>query len=206
MDPKEKENLDHEQSDEPTAETADMADAEAAEELAAADEESNSVAPTSDEVIGSLTDELKELEDRHLRLVAEFDNFRKRTIRERAQQTERAQAELVKLLLESLDDLARVSHMSSGEHKAAAILEGVQLVESKLLRALEAAGLTAIEAVGQPFDPQLHDALVTVSTDEPDQDDVVSQEIARGYLFKDALLRPSLVEVKKYRPAAGADQ
>jgi molecular chaperone GrpE len=139
-------------------------------------------------------------------LVAEFDNFRKRTVRERAQQTERAQADLVKLLLESLDDLARVSHMSSGEHKAAAILEGVQLVESKLLRALEAAGLEPINAVGQPFDPQVHEALVTVATDQPDEDDVVSQEIAKGYLFKAALLRPALVEVKKYQPAADADQ
>ena len=203
MNPQEKDKPDHELPDQPPA---DMADPIPIEDLAAAEAESGTQAPTPDEVIGALTDELGELEDRHLRLVAEFDNFRKRTVRERAQHTERAQAELVKQLLESLDDLARVSHMSSGEHKAAVILEGVQLVESKLLRALEAAGLKPIDAVGRPFDPQVHEALVTVATDQPDQDDVVSQEIARGYLFKDALLRPALVEVKKYQPAADADQ
>ncbi len=203
MNPQEKDKPDHELPDQPPA---DMADPIPIEDLAAAEAESGTQAPTPDEVIGALTDELGELEDRHLRLVAEFDNFRKRTVRERAQHTERAQAELVKQLLESLDDLARVSHMSSGEHKAAVILEGVQLVESKLLRALESAGLKPIDAVGRPFDPQVHEALVTVATDQPDQDDVVSQEIARGYLFKDALLRPALVEVKKYQPAADADQ
>jgi len=203
MNPEKKDKPDHELPDQPPA---DMADPIPIEDLAAAEAESGTQAPTPDEVIGALTDELGELEDRHLRLVAEFDNFRKRTVRERAQHTERAQAELVKQLLESLDDLARVSHMSSGEHKAAAILEGVQLVESKLLRALEAAGLKPIDAVGRPFDPQVHEALVTVATDQADQDDVVSQEIARGYLFKDALLRPALVEVKKYQPAADADQ
>ena len=76
--------------------------------------------PTAEEVIEALSAALAELEDRHLRVVAEFDNFRKRTIRERALDTERAQAELVKQLLESLDDLARVSEHGSGDQDAAA--------------------------------------------------------------------------------------
>lgn len=151
-----------------------------------------------EQLVEALSAEIQELEDRHLRLVAEFDNFRKRTIRERAQTAERAQAELAKMLLESLDDLSRVSDMSSTDHNAAAILEGVQLVEQKLLRALRQAGLEPIEAVGKRFDPEIHDALITVPADDPDEDEVVSQEMAKGYLFKDQLLRPSLVEVKKY--------
>ena len=156
--------------------------------------------PTAEEVIEALSAALAELEDRHLRVVAEFDNFRKRTIRERALDTERAQAQLVKQLLESLDDLARVSEHGSGDQDAAAILEGVQLVERKLLRALEGFGLRRIEAVGQRFDPELHEALLTVPTEHPEEEEVVSQEIGRGYLFKGSLLRPALVEVKKYRP------
>ena len=156
-------------------------------------------APTAEQAIEALTDQLEELEDRHLRLVAEFDNFRKRTLRERAQQAERAQAELVGRLLESLDDLSRVSELGSTEHDAAAILEGVQLVEAKLKRALEGFGLKQIAAVGRPFDPEVHEALIAVPTDDPEQDDIVSQEVAKGYLLKDALLRPALVEVKKYR-------
>ncbi len=158
------------------------------------------VAPKTEEIIEALTTELAELEDRHLRVVAEFDNFRKRTARERAQQEMRAQAGLVKQLLESLDDLSRVSELGSHDHDAAAILEGVQLVEAKLKRALEQLGLTPIEAVGQRFNPELHDAMVTVTTDQPEEDEIVSQELAKGYMFRDNLLRPSLVEVKMYRP------
>lgn len=158
------------------------------------------VGEAPDEVIETLSAQLEELEDRHLRMVAEFDNFRKRTARERTLQSERAQAELVKGLLDSLDDLARVSEHGSVEHDAAALLEGVQLVEAKLLRALEQAGLKSVEAVGKPFDPELHEALLTVPTSTLEQDHVISQEFTRGYLFKDTLLRPSLVEVKQYRP------
>ena len=158
------------------------------------------VAEAPDEVIETLRAQLEELGDRHLRLVAEFDNFRKRTARERTLQSERAQAELVKGLLDSLDDLARVSEHGSVEHDAAALLEGVQLVEAKLLRALEQAGLKPVEAVGEPFDPEVHEALLTVPTSTLEQDHVISQEFTRGYLFKDTLLRPSLVEVKQYQP------
>ena len=149
--------------------------------------------------------ELEELQDRHLRLAAEFDNFRKRTVRERAQHTVQAQAELVRQLLESLDDLARVSELGSRDHDAATLLEGVRLVEQKLRTALEQLGLRSIDAAGQPFDPQLHEALVTVPVSSPDEDEVVSQELVKGYLFKETLLRPSRVEVKKYQPDASPE-
>jgi molecular chaperone GrpE len=190
-------------------EPADLADAgpEAEREAPATGAEpADAVEPTEAEVIDQLSDALQELEDRHLRLVAEFDNFRKRTQRERALQAERAQAELAKGLLESLDDLSRVVELGSTDHDAAAILEGVQLVEAKLRRALESFGLKMIDAAGKPFNPEIHDALVTVPTDRPEEDDVVSQEITRGYMFKDALLRPTLVQVKKYQAdEAGGD-
>ncbi len=156
--------------------------------------------PAPEEVIATLSAELEALEDRHLRLVAEFDNFRKRTIKERAEQSQRAQADLALQLLESLDDLARVSELGSSDHDAAAILEGVQLVERKLQRSLEQLGLKRIEAVGQRFNPELHEAMVTVSTENPEEDETVSQEFAKGYTFGSSLLRPSRVEVKMYRP------
>jgi len=164
------------------------------------------VEPSSEEVIEALSTELEELGDRHLRLVAEFDNFRKRTVRERAQQETRAQAELARQLLESLDDLSRVSEIGSHDHDAAAILEGVQLVEVKLRRALEQLGLSPIEAVGKPFNPELHEAMVTVSTDRPDEDEIVAQELAKGYMFRGSLLRPSRVQVKMYRPGSDDHQ
>ncbi|UCF20608.1 MAG: nucleotide exchange factor GrpE [Gemmatimonadota bacterium] len=156
----------------------------------------------AEQVIEQLAAELRELEDRHLRLVAEFDNYRKRTLRERAQQEGRAQADIVRQLLEPLDDLGRVSELGSTDHDAAAILEGVQLVERKLLRVLERVGLRPIEAIGEPFNPELHDAMVTERAERPEEDDIVSQELAKGYLFKDILLRPSMVAVKQYDPDA----
>ena len=170
------------------------------------EEPANVVPPSSEEVIEALSTELEELEDRHLRVVAEFDNFRKRTVRERAQQETRAQAELARQLLESLDDLSRVSELGSHDHDAAAILEGVQLVETKLRRALEQLGLSPIEAVGKPFNPELHEAMVTVPTERPDEDEIVAQELAKGYMFRGSLLRPSRVQVKMYRPGSSDDE
>ena len=156
---------------------------------------------SAEQAVERLRAELADLEDRYLRTVAEFDNFRKRTIRERAQLKALAQAETVRPLLESLDDLARVSEWSSTDHDAASILEGIHLVERKLLRALEQVGLKPIEAVGEPFNPELHDAMLSVPTDRPDEDEIVSQELAKGYLFNEILLRPALVGVKQYSPA-----
>jgi len=178
----------------------EVAEAEAGRAAESEDAAGGTIPDVPDEVVESLSAQLEELEDRHLRLVAEFDNFRKRTARERTLQSERAQAELVKGLLDSLDDLARVSEHGSADHDAAALLEGVQLVEAKLLRALEQAGLKPVEAVGKMFDPQVHEALLTVPTAAPEQDHIISQEFTRGYLFGDTLLRPSLVEVKQYQP------
>lgn len=157
------------------------------------------------EAKAALENELEELKDRHLRLAAEFDNFRKRTVRERAQHAEQGQADLVKELLESLDDLARVSELSSSKHDAAAILEGVRLVERKLRRVLENLGLKSIEAIGQHFDPGIHEALVTVPVSDPSEDDLISQELVKGYTFKENLLRPSRVQVKKYQPDAARE-
>ncbi|KPK65752.1 MAG: hypothetical protein AMS21_04015 [Gemmatimonas sp. SG8_38_2] len=185
-------------------EPVDLADESSGETVV--EEPERAMAPSSEEVIEALSTELEGLEDRHLRLVAEFDNFRKRTVRERAQQETRAQAELARQLLESLDDLSRVSELGSHDHDAAAILEGVQLVETKLRRALEQLGLAPIEAVGKPFDPELHEAMVTVSTDRPDEDEIIAQELAKGYMFRGSLLRPSRVQVKMYRPGSGGDE
>jgi molecular chaperone GrpE len=189
----------------PETEFATQEPGEPADAVELKDAEQETVAPPPEQVIETLSNELEELEDRHLRLVAEYDNFRKRTVRERIQQTERAQADLVRSLLESLDDLARVSEHGSADHDATAILEGIQLVETKLLRALEQAGMKHIEAVGKTFNPEVHDALVAVSTDEPDEDDVIAHEIGKGYSFKGILLRPSLVQVMKYQPEAASD-
>lgn len=146
---------------------------------------------------GSVTQELDEMKDRYLRLAAEYDNFRKRTDRERLEFRDRAQAQLVESLLESLDDLDRVTDFSAENTTTEALLEGVQLVETKLLKALEAAGLEPLDSEGQPFDPEEHEALMVSPTEIPEEDDTVGMVFQRGYRFRGMLIRPARVQVRK---------
>src|SRR5512134_706963 len=99
-----------------------------------------------------LETELAASKDRHLRLAAEFDNYRKRVQRDQAENLARAQTGLVSKLVEVLDDLDRVAHHSETASKEA-LLEGIELVERKYRQVLEGAGLERIDAAGAPFDP-----------------------------------------------------
>ena len=152
----------------------------------------------------SIHSRLKELEgelaaskDRHLRLAAEFDNYRKRVIRDQADTLARAQAGLIAKLVDVLDDLDRVAHHSESATKEA-LLEGVELVERKFRQVLESAGLERIDSTGGFFDPETMEALTTVPTDDLMEDDHVAQVFQPGYRFQGTLLRPARVIVKKY--------
>lgn len=142
--------------------------------------------------------ELNAIADRHLRLAAEFDNYRKRVERERGELGNRAQAELVRAMLDSLDDLQRVAGYEAENASVDAVLEGVQLVEKKFMRALEAAGLERVEAEGEFFDPETMEAMAAVSAEHPEEDDVVALVFQPGYRFRGVLVRPARVQVKKY--------
>ena len=146
----------------------------------------------------SLRQEVQSLRDRHLRLAAEFDNYRKRSERERADAGVRAQGQLVRSLLEAVDDLERVADFTEETTTVTALLEGVQMVERKLLRALETAGLEHLEARGEPFDPNQHEALMTADTEHPHEDDTVGDVFQKGYRFQGHLLRPARVQVRKH--------
>ena len=142
--------------------------------------------------------EVEALRERHLRLAAEFDNYRKRVERERAEAWVRAQADLAQRLLEGLDDLQRIADFDPATTSAAALHEGAEMVEKKLLRAMEAAGLETIDADGKPFDPTQHEALTTVPAATAEEDETVAQVYRKGYRFKGVLLRPAQVVVKKH--------
>ena len=142
--------------------------------------------------------ELQALRDRYIRLAAEYDNYRKRTERERAESWTKAQGQLVQQILDPLDDLQRVAHFSAETTSLQALLDGVQMVERKLLRTLEGAGLEVLDASGQPFDPAMHEAIVTGSADSQEDDDTVGQVFQKGYRFKGDLLRPARVQVRKH--------
>ncbi|NIP80738.1 MAG: nucleotide exchange factor GrpE, partial [Gemmatimonadetes bacterium] len=135
--------------------------------------------------------------DRHLRLAAEFDNYRKRHQRDRQVMATRLQTELVASLLDVLDDLQRVEE-NGADATAEAVVEGVRLVERKFLTVLEGAGLEEIRAAGDPFDPEIMEALMTIPTDDPKKDGIVADVFQRGYRFRDVLVRPARVRVLQY--------
>lgn len=149
-------------------------------------------------------EELDELRDRHLRLAAEFENFRKRTRRELAEARERGQAELTGRLLEALDDLQRLQETPDEQMDPESFAEAVEMVHRKLWKELRDSGLTRMEPEGQRFDPEVHDALLTTPAESPEENDVVSRVLINGYSFGDRVLRPARVEVKKYRPSEDA--
>lgn len=142
--------------------------------------------------------ELNATKDRYLRLAAEYDNFRKRTDRERSESRDRAQAQMIEKLLEPLDDLQRVAQISAEGTTTDAVLEGVRMVERKLLRALEAAGLDPLDAHGERFDPSVHEAIAVAGTEDESEDDTVGEVFQSGYRFRGILLRPARVQVRKH--------
>jgi molecular chaperone GrpE len=175
------------------------ADDGAFQHAAAEDERGEGGDGAAEAASGRGSGEIAALKDRHLRLAAEFDNYRKRVERERSEAWVRAQAQLAERLLEPLDDLERIRESSSDGSTAGAVGEAVEMVRRKLVRSLEAAGLEAIEAADQPFDPTVHEALTTVPTASPEEDDLVAQVYQQGYRFKGVLLRPARVVVKKHQ-------
>ena len=136
--------------------------------------------------------------DRYLRLAAEYDNYRKRSAKERSDAGTRAQADLVRQLIEALDDVARFAHVDPATTDAATVVQGVDMVEKKLLKSLGSAGLEIINPVGETFDPALHEAVATEPTSAREDDHVVSRVYQPGYLFKSQLLRPARVVVKQW--------
>jgi molecular chaperone GrpE len=123
-------------------------------------------AELSEEAVKRLEAELEELRDRHVRLAAEYDNFRKRAAKERLELTDRAQAALAGKLLDVLDDLDRVE--SGGQlSESDVVQQALILIERKLRKELETAGLERIDPVGTPFDPSLHEAVSVVPTPDP---------------------------------------
>lgn len=142
--------------------------------------------------------QLAEQREKYLRLAAEYDNFRKRAKRETLESGQRAQAELARHLIDALDDLARFAHVDPSTVDAATVVQGADMVEKKLHKALGAAGLQLINPVDQPFDPSLHEAVATEPALSPEDDHMVARVYQSGYRFGSQLLRPARVVVKQW--------
>jgi molecular chaperone GrpE len=138
-----------------------------------------------------LAAEKGELGDRLLRARAEFDNARRRAERERSDFLQFAAMDLVKDLLPVLDDFERALRVETADRNYA---KGVELIYQRLYETLKKMGLEPIETAGRPFDPNLHQAVERVETDDA-EDQTVLGEFQRGYNFKGKLLRPAMVKV-----------
>jgi molecular chaperone GrpE len=172
---------------------------EALREAAAAVEEASVGTPAGDQAqVEPAEGELKEAQDRLLRLQADFENFRRRALRERNEAQQYGHQNLVKDLLSTVDNLDRaIDHARrSGGGDLENLLQGVELVQRELLVALAKNGVTPIEAIGQPFDPALHEAMAQ-APDATVTPNTVVEELQKGYKLRDRLLRPSRVIVAR---------
>ena len=155
---------------------------------------------TSGEELSSREAELERERDNYkdllLRRSAEFENFRKRTERERVAQSESAAADLVKELLPLIDDLERALQAETGSEGVEAYRRGVELIHRQLSELLRKRGVKPIEALGADFDPHYHQA-VSYEPASGRREGEIIEEYGRGYLLGDRLLRPSMVKVAK---------
>ena len=146
--------------------------------------------------VSQLQKERDDYYDRLLRKTAEFDNYRKRTDRERQQLAESAAADLIKELLPLVDDLERAIKADAGSDGTDAIRRGVELIHKQLMDTLRKRGVAPIDALGTDFDPHFHQA-VAYEPSEGRREGEVIEEFSRGYMLGDRLLRPAMVKVAK---------
>jgi molecular chaperone GrpE len=174
------------------ASTVDMTDDAALPDGDGAGEGSDSQ-PVEDDPFAALTRERDEYLDSLRRLQAEFENYRKRMVREQTLHLERATEGLIEALLPVLDTFQLAMLNSGGD--AEKLQKGVELVYAELLGVLERSGLERIESEGKPFDPTVHEAVMSVEGDGGDP--VVVEEMRSGWRLKGRVLRPAMVKVSK---------
>lgn len=147
--------------------------------------------------------QISELQDKLLRLAAEFENYRKRMERERSTSLKYAEESILKELLPFVDNLERAMEQGRRTHNADDLLAGVELTCKGLMSSLEKFAVSPLDSIGQPFDPNVHEALAMEASDEV-APNCVLREFEKGYMYKDRLIRPAKVVVAKKNETAGA--
>ncbi len=138
--------------------------------------------------------QIEELQDRLRRQMAEFDNFRKRTEKEKASMYEIGARDIIEKILPVLDNFERGLAALPEDEKGSSFAEGIEKIYRQFVKTLEDAGVEAIEAVGQTFDPNLHNAVMHID-DEQYGENEVSQELQKGYRYRGTVVRHSMVQV-----------
>jgi len=140
--------------------------------------------------------EAKENFDRLLRTAADLENYKKRAAREKEEWTKFSNEDLIKSILPFIDNLERAVNHAEKVVDVGVLIEGIKLTLQQIHQTLNRFGLTPFESVGKPFDPQRHEAMLVVETDQHEPNQVV-EEFQKGYLLNERLLRPATVSVSK---------
>ncbi len=138
--------------------------------------------------------EIEELTDKYKRTLAEFDNFRKRTEKEKSQMYEIGAKDIIEKMLPVLDNFERGLASISEEEKETPFAEGMEKIYKQFVKTLEDIGVTPIEAVGKEFNPDFHNAVMR-GEDEELGENIISEEFQKGYLYRDSVVRHSMVKV-----------
>lgn len=158
----------------------------------------NEDAPDSSEKeVENLSNQVAELKDKYLRLVADFDNFRKRTAKERLELIQTASKDLITSLLTVLDDSERAEKQMQVTQDIEAIKEGEKLVFAKLRNTLQSKGLKAMETIGNEFNPEFHEAITEIPAPDESLKGKVIDEVEKGYYLNDKIIRFAKVVVGK---------
>ena len=173
-----------------SAETTEEGDGSVEKETEVSDRE-----PTVEERAADAESKYKEMQDRYLRLNAEFDNYKKRMMRENSDRLKYFNMELIKELLPSVDNLERaISHAGDDNSDLENMIEGLQMVYKGMQEAFGKFGVSEIESIGKEFDPNCHQAVGMIESQEVPENHV-AEECLKGYYLHDRIIRPTMVRV-----------
>jgi molecular chaperone GrpE len=191
--------LDGQASEEETktsqTETEDVAVEDAADVEADGGDEADSELKAKDEEIESLKQQVETEENKYLKLYAEFENFKRRNRQEMETNNKYKHQGMVEDLLPIIDNFERALKIEGDSDSFNSLLKGVEMVYNDLVNTLMKHDVREIESVGQPFDPNYHQAVMTEASDE--DDGIVIEEFQKGYILKDRVIRPSMVKVSE---------
>ncbi|KAA0957781.1 nucleotide exchange factor GrpE [Planococcus sp. ANT_H30] len=182
-------------------EAVEVKDAEAEQSPELVDAEAPDESSSEEE--SSITDETEELraqleaeQNKYLRLLADFDNFKRRTQKDKEIANKFRSQSLLADILPVLDNFERALSLTTSSEESASLLKGVEMVQKSLIEAVNREGLAEIKAVGEPFDPNFHQAVMQ-EKDEAAEAGIVLQELQKGYMLKDRVIRPAMVKVNE---------
>jgi molecular chaperone GrpE len=188
-------NADHEQ--EVSEKEENVAQSENEEETAEANDEGNVADDSTNKELTELQEKYDSLNDKYLRLYSEFENYRRRTAKEKIKTMRTAGADIVKELLPVVDDFDRAIASNEDTDDPKALKEAFMLIHNKLMRTLEQKGLKPMESMGNPFDTEYHEAITNLPTEDDEMKGKVVDVAEKGYFYQDTVLRFAKVVVGK---------